>query len=50
MSWKESYVALGICALWGAYGAYYFVKASKAKGKAILLTSPTGSTPAGTTT
>jgi amino acid transporter len=29
--------ALVIAALWGAYGAFYFVKSSKAKGKGLLL-------------
>jgi len=38
MSWKEPYIALGVCALWGIYGAVYFFKSSKAKGKEILLT------------
>ncbi|HEY3321187.1 MAG TPA: APC family permease [Planctomycetota bacterium] len=37
MSWKEPFVALGISAIWGAYGLYYFVTSSKAKKKAILL-------------
>jgi basic amino acid/polyamine antiporter, APA family len=37
MSVKEPYIALGICALWGIYGAYYFLRASKKKGKAILV-------------
>jgi amino acid transporter len=31
--------ALAIAALWGAYGAFYFVKSSKTKGKGVLLTS-----------
>ncbi len=44
MSPKEPFWALGICVAWGVYGAVYFVKASKAKGKAILLTNPAGST------
>ncbi|MGD1020488.1 MAG: APC family permease [Verrucomicrobiia bacterium] len=39
MSWHEPYIALGICGLWGAYGAFYFVKSSKAKGRETLLTS-----------
>lgn len=34
---KEPLLALAISALWGAYGAFYFVRSSKAKGKAILL-------------
>jgi amino acid transporter len=33
----EPLSAIGIAVLWGAYGAYYFVKSSKKKGKAILL-------------
>ncbi len=40
MSWKEPYIALGVVALWGIYGAIYFMKSSKAKGKGILLSSP----------
>ncbi len=39
MSWKEPYMALGVCAAWGIYGAVYFLKSSKARGKEILLTS-----------
>jgi amino acid transporter len=39
MSWKEPYIALGVCALWGVYGAIYFLKSSKAKGKEVLLSS-----------
>jgi amino acid transporter len=38
MSWKEPYIALGVCALWGIWGLVYFRKASRAKGKEILLT------------
>jgi amino acid transporter len=34
---KEPLLALGISAIWGLYGAYYFVKSSKKKGKAILI-------------
>jgi amino acid transporter len=37
MSWKEPYIALGVCALWGAWGLVYFRRASRAKGKDILL-------------
>ena len=43
MSWKEPYIALGVCAIWGIYGAVYFMKSSKAKGKDILLSSPSKS-------
>jgi len=39
MSWKEPYIALGVVAIWGIYGAVYFLRTSKAKGKEILLTS-----------
>ena len=39
MSWKEPYIALGVCAVWGIYGAVYFFRSSKAKGKEILLAS-----------
>jgi APA family basic amino acid/polyamine antiporter len=36
-TFKEPLLALAISAVWGLYGAYYFVKSSKRKGKAILL-------------
>jgi amino acid transporter len=39
MSPKEPFVALGIAAVWGIYGAFYFVRSSKKKGREILLTS-----------
>ena len=38
-TFKEPLLALAISAVWGAYGAFYFVRSSKAKGKAILLDS-----------
>ncbi|MGA2887559.1 MAG: APC family permease [Terracidiphilus sp.] len=38
-TFKEPLLALGISAAWGVYGAYYFVRSSKAKGKAVLLTA-----------
>ena len=34
---KEPLLALAISGLWGIYGAIYFLRSSKAKGKAILL-------------
>ncbi len=37
MSKKEPFFALGIAAVWGIYGAIYFVSASKAKGRATLV-------------
>jgi APA family basic amino acid/polyamine antiporter len=40
MSWKEPYIALGFCSLWGIYGVFYFVKTSKVKGKDMLLSRP----------
>ncbi|HZB88483.1 MAG TPA: APC family permease [Terracidiphilus sp.] len=36
---KEPLLALGISAVWGLYGAIYFLRTSKAKGKAVLLES-----------
>jgi Amino acid transporters len=36
---KEPLLALGISAVWGVYGAIYFLRTSKAKNKAILLES-----------
>ena len=36
---KEPLLALGISAVWGIYGAIYFLRSSKAKGKEILLTA-----------
>jgi len=38
MSWHEPYIALGVAALWGLYGWWYFVRSSKAAGKPIMLT------------
>jgi len=38
-TFKEPLLALGISAVWGIYGAIYFLRSSKSKGKEILLTS-----------
>jgi amino acid transporter len=38
-TWKEPYLALGISGLWALYGGIYFLRSSKSKGKAVLLTS-----------
>jgi amino acid transporter len=40
MSVKEPYIALAVCALWGGYGLVYFLRSSKAKGKAVLVEKP----------
>jgi len=37
MSWKEPYIALGVVALWGGYGALYFLRSSKAKSKSVFV-------------
>lgn len=34
---KEPLLALAISGVWGLYGAYYFVRSSKSKGKALLV-------------
>ena len=48
MSAKEPFFALGAVALWGIYGAVYFLRGSRKKGKEILLSgSPAGSKVAG---
>jgi basic amino acid/polyamine antiporter, APA family len=39
MSFKEPYIALAIAAVWGIYGAVYFVGASKKKAKSVLVPS-----------
>ena len=36
---KEPLLALGISAVWGIYGAIYFLRTSKSKGRAVLLES-----------
>ena len=34
---KEPLGAIGIACVWGLYGAFYFMKSSKAKGRAVLV-------------
>jgi basic amino acid/polyamine antiporter, APA family len=36
-TFKEPLLAIGIAALWGIYGAIYFIRSSKAQGKAVLV-------------
>jgi APA family basic amino acid/polyamine antiporter len=38
-TFKEPLLALCVAAVWGVYGAVYFIRSSKAKGKAVLLDS-----------
>ena len=38
-TFKEPLLAIAISALWGLYGAIYFIRSSKAKGKAVFLTA-----------
>ncbi|MBV8901735.1 MAG: APC family permease [Verrucomicrobia bacterium] len=45
MSWKEPYVALGIAAVWGIYGAIYFYGSSRKHSKPILVKQPASSDP-----
>ena len=40
MSVKEPYIALAVCGAWGLYGAIYFMRASKAKGRAVMAEKP----------
>src|SRR6202047_4617522 len=40
MSFKEPYIELGIAAVWGIYGAFYFFSSSKKKEKSILVQAP----------
>jgi amino acid transporter len=39
MSMLEPYIALGVAAVWGLYGAWYFLRSSKSKGRSVLTTS-----------
>jgi basic amino acid/polyamine antiporter, APA family len=45
MSWKEPYVALGIAAVWGIYGAIYFYGSSKKRSRSIFVKQPESSSP-----
>jgi len=39
MSWREPYLALAICAVWGIYGLVYFKSSSAKKGREIYVTA-----------
>jgi len=39
MSYKEPFIALAFCAIWGIYGVIYFLGNSKKQGREVLLTS-----------
>jgi basic amino acid/polyamine antiporter, APA family len=47
MSKKEPFIALGVAAAWGIYGAFYFTRRSKKMGKAVLVTNPAPAATAG---
>jgi amino acid transporter len=40
MSWHEPYFALLVAAIWGIYGAIYFLGGSKKTGKTVLIAAP----------
>jgi basic amino acid/polyamine antiporter, APA family len=40
MSPKEPFIALGFCAVWGIYGAIYFMMRSKKLGRTMMVTKP----------
>jgi hypothetical protein len=40
MSKAEPFCALGVAAVWGIYGAIYFIMRSKKTGKPAILTAP----------
>ena len=42
MSWHESYIALAVAAVWGIYGAIYFIMGSKKQAKSIYVEAPAG--------
>jgi amino acid transporter len=48
MSKLEPFIALGVAALWGAYGLFYFLSSSKKKGRGVLVEKqvfPSGNMP-----
>jgi basic amino acid/polyamine antiporter, APA family len=44
MSWKEPYIALAVVGVWGLYGAFFFMRTSKAKGRGVFIDKPATST------
>ena len=40
MSWKEPFIALGVAAVWGIWGAIHFILGSKKKEKPVFLNTP----------
>ena len=36
----HAYIALAVCGVWGIYGAVYFMRASKSKGKPVYMDKP----------
>ena len=46
MSKKEPYIALTVAAIWGVYGAIYFIMRNKKAGRAVLITQPPEASPA----
>jgi basic amino acid/polyamine antiporter, APA family len=40
MSVKEPFIALGVCVVWGVYGAIYFARNSQKKGRSIMSEKP----------
>jgi basic amino acid/polyamine antiporter, APA family len=40
MSWKESYIALGVAVIWGLYGTFFFLGRSKKMGKEVFISKP----------
>jgi basic amino acid/polyamine antiporter, APA family len=51
MSKLEPFIALGVAGVWGVYGAWYFIRASKTTGRGILVSQPSatgGKLPAAT--
>jgi amino acid transporter len=40
MSVKEPFIALGVCVVWGIYGAFYFARNSQKRGRRMLSVKP----------